>query len=64
MTPEMKPAIPPDAIAAKAVWRRSQATRPLAERVRILLQLQKDELPLLARQRPLKAWEKPWPITP
>ena len=41
-----------------------QAALPLKEKVRILLELQKQELPLLARQRPLRPWEKPWPIEP
>jgi len=32
--------------------------------VRILLELQRQELPLLARQRPLQRWERPWDVTP
>jgi len=58
------PGIPPESIAAKAAWRRAQASRTLEEKVAILLQLQKDELPLLEKQRPLRPWERPWPITP
>lgn len=50
--------------AEKARWHREQAALPLKEKVRILLELQKQELPLLARQRPLRPWEKPWPIEP
>jgi hypothetical protein len=43
---------------------RREGRRPLAEKVRILLELQRQELPLLARQRPLRSWERPWDITP
>jgi hypothetical protein len=32
--------------------------------VRILLQLQQQDLPLIEKQRPLRAWERPWPIEP
>ena len=48
----------------KRAWHRSQATLPLREKVRILLELQRQELPLIARQRPLRPWERPWNITP
>jgi hypothetical protein len=64
MTADDRAAIQPDGIAAKAAWRRMQASLDLQEKVRILLQLQKDELPLLQKQRPLRSWEKPWPIKP
>jgi hypothetical protein len=50
--------------AKKREWHRTQAQLPVKEKVRILLQLQKDDLPLLARQRPLKWHEKPWDIEP
>ena len=26
--------------------------------------LQKQDLPLIAKQRPLRSWERPWPIEP
>jgi hypothetical protein len=48
----------------KEDWHRRQAALPLKEKVRVLLELQRQELPLLARQRPLKPWERPWEITP
>lgn len=57
-------AIPPASVESKARWHHAQVSRPLREKVRILLELQKEELPLLRRQRPLRAWEKPWPIEP
>lgn len=63
----MSDLLSPDAAArfeAKARWHREQAKLPLKEKVRILLELQKQELPLLATQRPLRDWEKPWPIDP
>jgi hypothetical protein len=46
----------------KRAWHRAQAALPLMEKVRILLELQRQELPLLARQRPLRSC--PWDITP
>ena len=57
-------AVPPDLIASKEAWHRVQAALPIREKVRILLQLQRQDLPLLAKQRPLRAWERPWPIEP
>lgn len=57
----------PDAAArfdVKARWHREQAALPLKEKVRILLELQRLDLPLLACRRPLKPWERPWPIQP
>ena len=49
---------------AKAEWHRRQAALPIREKVRILLELQRQDLPLLARRRPLRWWERPWPIEP
>jgi hypothetical protein len=49
---------------AKAAWHRAQARLPLREKVRILLELQRQDLPLIARRRPLRSWERPWPIEP
>jgi hypothetical protein len=49
---------------SKAAWHRAQAALPLREKVRILLELQKQDLPLIAKQRPLLSWERPWPIEP
>ena len=48
----------------KRVWHQAQARLPLRDKVRILLDLQRQELPLLARRRPLRPWERPWEITP
>lgn len=52
------------AYARKKEWHKQQAQLPIKEKMRILLQMQKQTLPLLARQRPLKWWEKPWDIEP
>ena len=52
------------AFEAKARWHREQAQLPLREKVRILIELQRQDLPLVARQRALKPWEQPWPIEP
>jgi hypothetical protein len=49
---------------SKAAWHQKQAALPLREKVRILLELQKQDLPLIAKQRPLRSWERPWPIEP
>ena len=52
------------AFEAKQRWHAEQARLPIKEKVRILLDLQKHDLPLLAKHRPLKWWEKPWDIEP
>jgi hypothetical protein len=49
---------------AKAEWHLAQARLPVQEKVRILLELQQQDLPLIARRRPLRSWERPWPVTP
>ncbi|MEE8586455.1 MAG: hypothetical protein V3T83_16545 [Acidobacteriota bacterium] len=49
---------------AKAEWHRRQARLPVKEKVRILLELQKQDYPLLKRQRRLEWWERPWEIEP
>ena len=63
----MPDAIPEDVamlLARKREWHRRQAQLPLHEKVRILLELQRQELHLLARQRTLRPWERPWDVTP
>ncbi len=57
-------AVSPDLIESKEVWHRAQAALPIREKVRILLELQRQDLSLLSKQRPLRAWEKPWPVEP
>ena len=57
-------AVSPDLIESKAAWHRAQAALPIRQKVRILLELQRQDLPLLEKQRPLHAWEKPWPVEP
>ena len=57
-------AIPPELVESKRQWHRTQAALPVREKVRILLELQRQELPLIRRQRALNPWEKPWPIDP
>ena len=64
MSSDDRTAVPPESIKAKAEWRRMQAARSVQDKVRILLQLQTQELPLIEKQRPLRVWEKPWPIEP
>ena len=57
-------AVSPDLIERKKAWHRAQASLPIREKVRILLELQRQDLPLLSKRRPLRAWEKPWPVEP
>ncbi|RYG63721.1 hypothetical protein EON80_20655 [bacterium] len=49
---------------SKKKWHQEQAQLPIKEKMRQLLELQKQDLPLLAKHRPLKWWEKPWDIEP
>ena len=49
---------------AKAEWHRAQSRLPIKEKVRILLELQRQDHPLLQRHRRLEWWEEPWTITP
>jgi hypothetical protein len=49
---------------AKREWHRAQARLPLRDKVRILLELQRQDLPLIVRRRPLRSWERPWPVEP
>jgi hypothetical protein len=32
----------------------------LPEKVRLVMELQRAVLPLIARRRPLRSWERPW----
>ena len=56
--------LPPDNWQAKADWHRRQARLPMREKVRILLALQQQDLPLISRHRPLHWWERPWEVEP
>jgi len=53
-----------EASDAKREWHRGQASRPLREKVALLLELQRQDLPLISKRRALRPWEKPWPIDP
>ena len=53
-----------EAFHRKARWHQEQAALPVREKVRILLQLQREDLPLIERQRALKPWERPWSVEP
>ena len=59
-----KTAITPEIIEGKERWHRAQRALPVREKVRILLELQRQDLPFIRRQRAVKPWEKPWPIEP
>jgi hypothetical protein len=48
----------------KARHHDEQRRLPLRDKVRIVLELQRICLPLIARQRPLQPWERPWAVEP
>ena len=50
-----------DRFAAKQAWHLRQSKLPIEEKVRILLELQAQDLELIKRHRPLKWYETPWP---
>lgn len=52
------------AYEAKREWHRAQARLPLREKIRRLLELQRQDVELLRRLRPLEWYERPWPIEP
>ena len=64
MTNRAKSVVPQRVIESKAQWHRTQASLPIREKMRVLLELQRQYLPLIRRHRPLRPWEKPWPIEP
>lgn len=48
----------------KAELHAFHAQLSLPEKVRLVMKLQRIVLPLIARQRPLRHWERPWEIDP
>jgi hypothetical protein len=50
--------------AGKDALRRERERMPLPDKVRQVIELQKVVYPLLARQRTLEPWERPWEIEP
>jgi hypothetical protein len=52
------------AFAEKDAWHRAEAAKSPVEKVAILLQLQREVLPILRARRPLAPHERPWPIRP
>jgi hypothetical protein len=50
--------------AAKKEWHRKQAQLPIKEKVRIMLQMQKDDYSILLQRGSLRSWEKQWNIEP
>lgn len=50
--------------AGKLALRQRRIALPLREKVRQLLELQRVQFPLLAKQRPLRSWERPWDVQP
>jgi len=50
--------------AGKARLHAEQQALDLPEKVSQVLALQRLYLPLLARRRPLRSWERPWDVEP
>jgi hypothetical protein len=48
----------------KDALRRERERLPLREKVRLVIELQRMQFPLLAKQRELKPWERPWEFEP
>ena len=48
---------------AKTHWQRSMVDLPFAEKVRIVMEMQRRLYPILAQRRSLATWERPWPET-
>jgi hypothetical protein len=48
----------------KSALHEQHANLPLPAKVRLVMELQRIVLPLIARQRPLRSWERPWEIEP
>jgi len=48
----------------KAALHRRHRALPLPEKVRLVMELQRIVLPLIARQRRLRSWERPWELEP
>jgi len=48
----------------KDALREHRRAMSLRDKVRQVLELQRVQLPLLARQRPLRWWERPWDVEP
>lgn len=46
----------------KRQWHQEQAMLPYEEKMRTLLRMQREVLPIIAERRPLRWWEKPWDI--
>jgi hypothetical protein len=49
---------------AKRAWHQRLAMLPITEKVRILLEPQRQDYPLLIRHRSLRWWERPWNVQP
>lgn len=52
------------ALAAKRRWHEEQARLPLREKFRILLELQRQDYPILTARGGLESWQRPWSIEP
>jgi len=50
--------------AGKAALRQQRIALPLPEKVKQLLELQHIYCSMVARQRPLRSWERPWGVEP
>ena len=62
--PDQIPEEVKDLLERKRARHRAQAAAPLRQKVRVLPELQRQDLPLIARRRPLRPWERPWEVEP
>jgi hypothetical protein len=66
--PEARPRPSPELLealrAGKASLRAERQALSLREKVRQVIELQRLQYPLLAAQRSLKWWERPWTLEP
>lgn len=52
------------AFAEKRAWHRTEAARSPVEKIALLLELQREILPILRARRALAPHERPWTIRP
>jgi len=45
-------------------WRRRRIALPLAEKLKQMLEFQRIYCSMVALQRPLRSWERPWDVEP
>ncbi len=49
---------------AKVLWHRRRAQLPIREKIRLLLDMQRNVYPIICQRREPRPWERPWIIDP